>query len=96
MGKETFRERVLKVVRAIPKGSVLSYGDVAACAGFPKAARAVGTLMRKNIDPSVPCHRVVRSDRTPGEYNRGARQKVRRLKAEGVVFRNGRIVKAPC
>lgn len=94
MTNRTFRESVIDVVRAIPRGSVLSYSDVAARAGFPKAARAVGSLMKANRDLAVPCHRVVRSDGRPGEYNRGAGAKVRRLKAEGVLIRHGRIVKS--
>jgi methylated-DNA-[protein]-cysteine S-methyltransferase len=55
----------------IPKGETRSYGQVAAAAGIPGAARAVGTCMKENYDSSVPCHRVIRSDGTLGEYNRG-------------------------
>ncbi len=79
-----FREHVLSVVRAIPPGSVMTYGEVARLAGYPGAARAVGTLMRHNHDPSVPCHRIVRSNGTIGEYNRGADQKAARLSQEGI------------
>lgn len=64
-----FTERVRAVVRSIPKGKTMSYGLVAARAGRPGAARAVGTIMSKNDDPSVPCHRVVRADGTVGGYN---------------------------
>ena len=49
----------------------MTYGEVAKRAGNPKAARAVGTLMSKNYDESVPCHRVVRADGKIGDYNRG-------------------------
>jgi len=49
----------------------MTYAAVAAQAGNPKAARAVGTVMRGNYDPTVPCHRVIRSDGQIGEYNRG-------------------------
>jgi len=66
-----FREKVLQVVRGIPKGQVMTYGGVAKKAGNAKAARAVGMYMKNNYDPTVPCHRVIRSDGTIGEYNRG-------------------------
>lgn len=50
--KLNFKERVLSIVRKIPKGSVMTYGQVAAQAGSPGAARAVGTLMAHNFDPT--------------------------------------------
>ncbi len=66
-----FGDRVRAVVRDIPKGSTVSYQEVAKRAGNPKAARAVAQVMAKNFDPTVPCHRVIRSDGTLGGYNRG-------------------------
>lgn len=81
----TFSEKALAVVRRIPRGETMTYGEVARRAGSPHAARAVGSLMRKNHDPSVPCHRVIRSDGTFGEYNRGGPEAKRRLlRAEGI------------
>lgn len=90
-----FRERVLDVVRRIPKGSVMTYKEVAAAAGSPRACRAVGSFMKANRDDGVPCHRVVRADLRPGEYNRagGIRTKIRRLMGEGVRFDGGRIAR---
>ena len=82
MKKPQFQEAVHQVVAAIPKGSVMTYGDVAAAAGYPGAARAVGSLMAKNIDPSIPCHRVIRSDGTIGNYNRGGYQRKQELLRE--------------
>lgn len=80
-----FPERVLAVVRRIPKGTVMSYSEVARRAGSPCAARAVGTIMSQNFDPTVPCHRVVHADGTPGDYNRGgSRKKTALLQSEGV------------
>lgn len=82
---KTFAEKALAVVRRIPRGKTMSYAEVARRAGSPRASRAVGTLMRKNYDPSVPCHRVIRSDGSLGEYNRGGTAAKRRLlRAEGV------------
>lgn len=90
----SFHDTVLNVVRSIKKGSVLSYGEVARRAGNPKASRAVGFYMAKNIDITVPCHRVVRSDGSIGEYN-GLRGKSKKdlLLDEGIVFGgNGKVV----
>lgn len=57
-----FRERVLNVTRQIPRGQTATYAQVAARAGSPGAARAVGTVMSSNRFPIViPCHRVVGS-----------------------------------
>jgi len=84
---DSFAGRVRRVVRSIPRGKTLTYGEVAEAAGSPGAARAVGTIMKHNFDPSVPCHRVVRADGTPGEYNRagGTRTKVTLLREEGAL-----------
>ena len=60
--RPTFRARVLMAVRGIPVGRITTYGDVAAMAGAPRAARAVGNIMRDCRDPSIPCHRVVASN----------------------------------
>lgn len=79
-----FTDTVLSVVRRIPKGKTLSYAEVARRAGSPKATRAVGTIMRKNYDPSVPCHRVICANGSVGGYNRGLEQKRRLLESEGV------------
>ncbi|MAF80432.1 6-O-methylguanine DNA methyltransferase [bacterium] len=68
---DSFRERVKQAVRDIPRGETLSYGEVATEAGSPGAARAVGSIMKENLDPSVPCHRVIHADGSIGEYNRG-------------------------
>lgn len=86
MRQSSFSDRVHAIVKAIPKGSVLSYGQVAAAAGTPGAARAVGSLMKANLNPDIPCHRVVRSDGKIGEYNRagGSQTKWKRLQDEGV------------
>lgn len=82
----TFKEKVLSIVRTIPKGKTMTYKEVATKAGKPKASRAVGMIMSKNYDPTVPCHRVVRSDGTLAGYNRGGTSKKEEiLKAEGAL-----------
>ncbi|MDR3558272.1 MAG: MGMT family protein [Candidatus Pacebacteria bacterium] len=51
---------------------------------MPRAFRAVGNILNKNYDPTIPCHRVVRSDGTLGGYNRGAKKKMEMLKEESL------------
>jgi O-6-methylguanine DNA methyltransferase len=64
-----FRRRVIKHCRAIPYGSTLTYGELAALAGSPRAARAVGSTMATNrCGIVVPCHRVTGSGGKPGAY----------------------------
>lgn len=81
---KTFTQKVQNIVRNIPKGQVLTYSQVAALAESPKASRAVGSIMAKNFDPAIPCHRVIKSDGSIGNYNRGGTsQKIQLLKNEG-------------
>ena len=80
-----FQQKVYEVVKTIPRGETMSYSEVAVAAGHPGAARAVGSLMRQNFDESIPCHRVVKSDGTLGQYNRGVDEKRRRLTDEGAL-----------
>lgn len=81
--KNTFTEKVLDIVKHIPRGSVLTYSKVAKLAGSQNASRAVGSILKKNYNPKIPCHRVIRSDGSLGNYNRGNKEKARKLKAEG-------------
>jgi len=65
----------------------MSYGEVAEAAENPGAARAVGTIMSHNMDPAIPCHRVIRADGSPGGYNGLKGRKVLLLKEEGVLWK---------
>ena len=69
--EKTFTEIVYGITRKIPKGKTLTYKEVAKRAGRPNAVRAVGTILSKNFNPAIPCHRVIRSDGDMGGYNRG-------------------------
>ena len=80
-----FAIKVFDVVRKISKGKTMTYKEVAAAAGSPKASRAVGNILKKNYDPKIHCHRVIRSDGKTGGYNRGASLKEQRLKQEGAI-----------
>ena len=84
-GKTPFAEQVRDAVRQIPRGETKSYGEVSKAIGYPGAARAVGTVMRNNYDPTVPCHRVIRSDGSLGGYNRGTVHKQQLLEKEGAI-----------
>lgn len=86
-----FVRRVKETVAGIPEGRVMSYAEVARESGSPGAARAVGSIMKANSDPTVPCHRVIRSDGTTGEFNRGAEMKVCLLEGEGVRIADGKV-----
>jgi O-6-methylguanine DNA methyltransferase len=81
----TFTEKVFAVVKDIPKGKTLTYKEVAQLAGSPNAFRAVGSILKTNYDPNIPCHRVIRSDGKTGEYNRGREEKIRKLKQEKAI-----------
>jgi O-6-methylguanine DNA methyltransferase len=79
----SFRARVLAAVRSIPRGRVATYGDIAALAGAPGAARAVGNVMRGCGDPSVPCHRVIAAAGGLGGFAGYLERKRQLLRAEG-------------
>ena len=81
-----FTKKVLKVVRRIPRGRVLTYKEVAARAGTPKAYRAVGNVLNRydSREYKIPCHRVIRSDGSLGGYRWGRKKKAKLLKQEGI------------
>ena len=82
----SFKEKVFAVVKKIPRGKTLTYKIVAQKVGEPKAARAVGSVLKTNFNKAIPCHRVIRSDGQMGGYNRGGiRAKRAILKKEGAL-----------
>lgn len=85
MKEISFTDMVYRVVAKIPEGKVMTYKEVAERIGHPNASRAVGTVLSKNYNPDVPCHRVIRTDGKMGGYNRGGiSKKLAILKKEGV------------
>ena len=95
-----FRARVLRLVALIPRGKVATYGQISVLAGHPRRARHVGTTLHHNRDDALPWHRVLnaqgRVSARAGETRprgdvRVERLQQRRLAAEGVVFRRGRV-----
>lgn len=83
----SFRDRVLAIVAQIPRGSVMTYKEVATRAGNGRASRAVGAIIKTNYNPDIPCHRVIRSDGGLGGYNRGVENKKKILEEEGALDR---------
>lgn len=74
-GLTSFSRRVLELLREVPPGEVVTYGELAARAGSPRAARAVGSVMARNPIPVIfPCHRVIASDGTLGGFSGGTRE----------------------
>lgn len=82
---KTFKEKVLDIVSKIPRGKMMTYKMVATKAGSPGASRAVGSILKTNYNPKIPCHRVIRSDGVIGEYNRGRDNKIKLLRKEGAI-----------
>jgi O-6-methylguanine DNA methyltransferase len=87
----SFASRVLSVVRRIPPGRVATYGEVAALAGKPRAARAVGNIMRGCARRDVPCHRVIAAGGRLGGYGGSEAMKRALLAAEGVSVSGARV-----
>jgi len=89
MKESKFSQKVIAAVRKIPCGKVLTYGEVARRAGSAKAARSVGNILneyykycKKNKLPTIPCHRVIRSDGSIGGYVLGSKKKKELLELE--------------
>ncbi len=88
---------VLAAIRAVPRGQVAGYGEIARRAGLPGRARLVARLLADNEDLTLPWHRVLRSDGRIAfpAGSAGHREQCRRLRAEGVDVREGRVRHMP-
>ncbi|MDQ3617338.1 MAG: MGMT family protein [Pseudomonadota bacterium] len=86
-------DRILAAVRAIPRGQVAGYGEVARRAGLPGRARLVARLLSHNQDATLPWHRVLRSDGRValGDGSAGFLEQCERLRAEGVRVEAGLV-----
>ncbi len=86
--------KIYSALMGIPAGKVISYGNLAHIAGIPRGGRYAGNLMAKNRFPIlIPCHRVIKSDLTPGKFSAGdgVDMKVHLLGIEGIALINGKI-----
>ncbi|WP_235015476.1 MGMT family protein [Oceanicoccus sp. KOV_DT_Chl] len=93
------QQRIWQVVSQIPAGYVASYGQVAAQAGLPKAARLVGNVLRQLPDDSkLPWHRVVNAQRKISfpQLSDAYQHQKQRLLAEGISFNGEVIAKQHC
>jgi methylated-DNA-[protein]-cysteine S-methyltransferase len=82
-----FNRRVLRELARVPYGEVVSYGELAARAARPRAARAVGTVMNRNPLPIVlPCHRVIGANGKLVGYGGGLERKETLLRLEGALL----------
>ena len=89
-----FQRRTYISLRKVPPGAVITYHGLAATVGHPDSPRAIGNTMASNPVPIfVPCHRVIRSDGTIGNYGGGVDNKIKLLRAEG--FEVGRDLRLP-
>jgi len=87
----SFNEKCYELLKCIPEGKVTTYREMANALGT-NAWRAVGTAMAKNHDLIItPCHRVVRSDGSIGQYALGADKKAELLENEGIEISNGKV-----
>jgi methylated-DNA-protein-cysteine methyltransferase-like protein len=93
MGAKSPEDRILAAIRAIPHGQVAGYGEVAQRAGLPGRARLTARILSQNADPSLPWHRVLRSDGRIAfpDGSKAFREQSQRLRAEGVKVENGRV-----
>ena len=93
MPPKSAADRILAAIRAVPRGQVAGYGEIARRAGLPGRARLVARLLAGNEDPELPWHRVLRSDGRiafPPDHPHFDEQQ-QRLRAEGVDVREGRV-----
>ncbi len=82
-----FNRRVLRELARVPYGDVVTYGELAARAARPRAARAVGTVMNRNPLPIVlPCHRVIGANGKLVGYGGGLERKEALLRLEGALL----------
>lgn len=93
MVNKDFNQGVLALCQCIPCGRVSTYGQLAKALGRPRAARAVGSVLRKNkYLVKIPCRRIVLSDGRIGNYQTGRTRKMKLLESEGVRVKKGRVV----
>ncbi len=88
-----FQQKVWNACKKIPKGRVSTYKELAKMTKNPKASRAVGNALNRNpYAPTVPCHRVVRSNGEIGGFANGKKAKILLLKKEDIEVKNNKIL----
>src|SRR5947207_1382674 len=90
---EKYQEKVYKLLAKIPKGKVVTYGQIAKKLHI-KSARLVGRILHVNKDPvKFPCYKVVFADGqlTPSYGHGGIKEQISKLKKDGVFFKNEKV-----
>lgn len=83
---------IYRVLAAVPRGRVITYGDLAELAGYPRAARLAGQVLRKlPQNTRLPWHRVVNAQGRLSLPEPGARRQREKLEREGVILQNGKV-----
>lgn len=93
MSGKSAADRILAAIRAVPRGQVAGYGEIARRAGLPGRARMVARMLADNQDVALPWHRILRSDGKiafPLDHA-GFAEQSQRLRSEGVEVVNGRV-----
>lgn len=88
------KEKVYVFLKTIPKGKVVTYGQIAEAAGNPRAARAVGNILHSNPNgEEIPCYKVVDSKGRLSEHYAfgGIEKQKERLEKEGIEVENYRV-----
>jgi len=87
------QDKIINIIKAVPKGSVASYGQIASIAGVTRGHRLVAAALRASTILDLPWYRIIRSDGRCGmdEGSEGFIKQFSLLKTEGVLAKNGRI-----
>ncbi len=92
--RQSFNQQILELLAVIPRGKVVTYGQIAAMLGRPRAARAVGNILHRNLEPErFPCYKVVNA---AGQLSchyafGGINGQQQRLERDGIIVQDGRI-----
>lgn len=90
-----YQQNLQRLLLKVPRGKVTSYKELARAMNT-RGYRFVGQLLHKNPEPDkYPCYKVVRSDGTLGGFALGQKEKVRRLEADGIMVKNGKVCDFP-
>ncbi len=82
--------RAIELLKKIPRGKIITYKELARATGTHP--RAIGAVMHSNKSPvEFPCYKVIMSDGRLGGYGGGIKKKIKLLKKDGIILKNGKI-----
>jgi len=86
-------KKLQKLLAKIPRGNVATYRTMARAMGIPGGYRYIGNLLHSNPDPDkFPCYKIVKSNGLVGGYAEGTEEKIRRLRGDGVIIKEGKVM----